>query len=248
MVDVFDGLPRNHFGAILADCPWRFKTFSEAGRNRCPDWKSFRGVAARHYDTMSMDEIMALPVADLAAPDCCLFMWISWPLLPEALELMKTWGFTYKTCAFSWIKGNAKQLEFFQDDIKPALKLGYWTRSNSEVNILGIRGNPKRLAADVRQAIVEPAREHSRKPDCVHGRIERLVSGPYLELFARQSRPNWTVWGNQTTRFDQPTGGANVSSGNEDVRISNRNGTIPDGESGEIARATEAIPIGDTGS
>jgi N6-adenosine-specific RNA methylase IME4 len=78
---------------------------------------------------------------------------------------------------------------------------GYWTRANSEVCLLATRGNPKRLDAGVRQAIVEPRRQHSRKPDCVHDRIERLVAGPYLELFARQRRPNWDCWGNQTDKF-----------------------------------------------
>jgi N6-adenosine-specific RNA methylase IME4 len=80
--------------------------------------------------------------------------------------------------------------------------MGYWTRANTEPCLLATRGKPKRLNADVRQAIIEPGREHSRKPDCVHERIERLVAGPYLELFARQERRGWTVWGNDTRRFN----------------------------------------------
>ena len=80
--------------------------------------------------------------------------------------------------------------------------LGYWTRANSEVCLLATRGNPKRLDKGIRQGILEPIREHSRKPDCVHKRIERLVAGPYLELFARQSRPGWSSWGNEATKFD----------------------------------------------
>ena len=80
--------------------------------------------------------------------------------------------------------------------------LGYWTRANSEPCLLATRGKPKRLNADVRQGIIAPRREHSRKPDEVHGRIERLVAGPYLELFARAERPGWTVWGNETTKFN----------------------------------------------
>jgi N6-adenosine-specific RNA methylase IME4 len=89
----------------------------------------------------------------------------------------------------------------FADDIPVQMGSGYWTRANSEVCLLATRGNPKRLDAGVRQAIVEPRRQHSRKPDCVHDRIERLVAGPYLELFARQRRPNWDCWGNQTDKF-----------------------------------------------
>lgn len=151
-----------------------------------------------------MAQIKALPVADLCAPDACLFMWAVWPTLPDALEVMKAWGFEYKTCAFSWIKADPRQLEMFNDDIVPYMGLGYWTRANSEICLLGTRGNPKRVNADVRQAIVEPKREHSRKPDCVPGRIERLVNGPYLELFARTERAGWSSWGNQTTKFEQP--------------------------------------------
>ena len=81
------------------------------------------------------------------------------------------------------------------------MTLGYWTRSNSEVCLLATRGNPKRIGTNVRQAIIAPRREHSRKPDGIHGRIERLVAGPYLELFARQQRPGWDVWGNEVNKF-----------------------------------------------
>src|ERR1017187_320133 len=181
--------PTSKFGAILADPPWRFKTYSKKGRNRCPDWKPFEGSPSRHYETMGIDDIRALPVQNLADDDCCLFLWFSWPMLADALCVIDSWGFKYKTCAFAWIKLTA--------DGHPAMGSGYWTRANSEACLLATRGKPRRINADVRQAILEPRREHSRKPDCVHERIERLVRGPYLELFARQQRPNWTVWGNE---------------------------------------------------
>lgn len=87
-------------------------------------------------------------------------------------------------------------------DIEPHMTLGYWTRSNSEVCLLATKGAPKRLNADVRQAIIEPRREHSRKPD-IHTRIERLVAGPYLELFARRTRPGWDSWGNEVGKFNK---------------------------------------------
>ena len=93
------------------------------------------------------------------------------------------------------------QLELFQDDIEPDMLLGYWTRSNSEICLLATRGQPKRMATDVRQAIIAPRREHSRKPDGIHERIERLVAGPYCELFARQTRPGWDCWGNEVDKF-----------------------------------------------
>lgn len=187
-------LPQEHFGAILADPPWRFKTHNEAGRNRCPDWKRFKGSPAKHYETLSFEQICAFPVAQVAAQDCTLFLWFCWPMLPDAMKLISEWGFTYKTCAFSWMKttksGNV------------AIGPGYWTRANNESCLLATRGRPKRLHADVRQGVIEPRREHSRKPDCVHERIERLVAGPYLELFARQSRRGWTSWGDETRKFD----------------------------------------------
>lgn len=194
MSDPFAGLPRNHFGAIYADPPWSFRVWNkDTGNGRS---------AESHYCTMSMDEIAALPVADLAAEDCVLFMWACWPSLPEALGIIEAWGFTYKTCGFDWMKAHAGQIEMFRDDGDVQVGMGYWTRANTEPCLLATRGKPKRLNADVRQGILEPRRQHSRKPDCVPGRIERLVTGPYLELFARTQRPGWTVWGNQTDKFE----------------------------------------------
>jgi N6-adenosine-specific RNA methylase IME4 len=121
--------------------------------------------------------------------------------MPEAFEVIKAWGFEYKTCAFSWMKARGTQPDLFRDEMDVQFGLGYWTRANSEVCLLATRGKPKRINADVRQGIIEPRREHSRKPDCVPGRIERLVAGPYLELFARTTRPGWDSWGNQTDKF-----------------------------------------------
>jgi N6-adenosine-specific RNA methylase IME4 len=194
----FADLPRKHFAAILADPPWRFATYDKRTAV-----SGFTGAASVHYETLPDDEVLALPVAELAAEDSVLFLWLVWPHLPLALRVIDAWGFRYKTCAFAWLKGHAGQLELFHDDINVMMGTGYWTRANSEVCLLATRGRPKRLDAGVRQGIIEPRREHSRKPDCVHSRIERLVSGPYLELFARQSRPGWTSWGNEVTKFDQ---------------------------------------------
>ena len=115
--------------------------------------------------------------------------------------MIEAWGFTYKTCGFCWNKGNT--LPLFPDDFKDKMGLGYWTRANSEVCLLATRGKPKRLNADVRQIIQAPLREHSRKPDEVYSKIERLVDGPYLELFARQQWPGWDVWGNEVGKFTE---------------------------------------------
>jgi N6-adenosine-specific RNA methylase IME4 len=198
MTDPFAGLPRGHFKAILADPPWQFQNLwnTPAGPNR--------GDAA-HYSTMTLAEIMALPVSDLAADDCVLFIWSIWILMPDLFPIIRSWGFKYKSCAFDWIKADASQLDMFRDDADVQMGLGYWTRANSEPCLLATRGSPKRLNADVRQGIIAPRREHSRKPDEVHGRIERLVAGPYLELFARAERPGWTTWGNETTKFNGRT-------------------------------------------
>jgi N6-adenosine-specific RNA methylase IME4 len=186
-------LPQGKFGAILCDPPWKFEHWGKdtiCGRD--PE---------NHYDLMTMNEIVALPVADVAADNCVLFLWITWPMLQHALHVIGAWRFTYKTCAFAWMKADVATINMFSGPVDADMKLGYWTRANSEVCLLATRGNPKRIDAGVRQGIIEPARQHSRKPDCVHQRIERLVAGPYLELFARQRRPGWTSWGNQLDRF-----------------------------------------------
>lgn len=194
---MFEALGAKKFAAIYADPPWQFNCWADSDKAH--------GTANSHYSTMSPQEIQGLPIGDLAAKDCCLFLWICWPNLVESLEVIKAWGFTYKTCAFSWIKGDARQVDFFQEELVPYMGLGYWTRANSEVCLLATKGKPSRLVADVRQAIVEPRRQHSRKPDCVYERIERLVSGPYLELFARTTRPGWSSWGNQVGKFAEVT-------------------------------------------
>lgn len=200
---MFDDLPKKHFGAILADPPWRFQTWAGARKQRKPRVDgTWQVTPAREpdYETLLEKDISALPVADLAAENCVLFLWMCWPTLEQSLRVIDAWGFTYKTCAFAWLKADPYRL--FADENTPFMGLGYWTRANSEACLLATRGKPKRLAADVRQGIIDKPREHSRKPDGIHERIERLVAGPYLELFARQRRPNWTVWGNEVDKFD----------------------------------------------
>lgn len=202
MSDPFHQLPKGHYGAILADPPWRFEVWSGATAVQKRGSKMTYKAAQVHYETMSFEELCALPVGDLAARDCALFMWVTWPTLCDGIQMMESWGFPYKTCAFNWMKAHATQIHLFDDEIVPLMKMGYWTRASSEVCLLGTRGKPKRLNADVRQGIIAPVREHSRKPDGIHERIERLVAGPYLELFARQQRDGWAAWGNQTDKFE----------------------------------------------
>jgi N6-adenosine-specific RNA methylase IME4 len=167
------------------------------------DGKVFTPAKAPEYHTMSVEQIAALPVADLAAPNCALFFWGIWVMLPQALDVIRAWGFEYKTCAFSWIKADVSQIDMFLNSKTGQLGLGYWVRQNSEYCLLATRGAPIRRSADVQQGIIERRRQHSRKPDCVYERVERLVAGPYLELFARQTRPGWTSWGNEVGKFDQ---------------------------------------------
>lgn len=196
---MFDNLPKDHFGAILADPPWHFEVWSLNG-------KSDVRHPCQHYQTMPIEDIYSLPVQTLAAPNCVLFLWVVWPMLEHGLKTIEQWGFTYKTCAFAWLKADSSQTDMFPDDIPVWPGTGYWTRANSEVCLLATVGKPKRINTDVRQGIIAPRREHSRKPDCIHSRIERLVSGPYLELFAREQHPGWVSWGNETDKFTDKTG------------------------------------------
>ncbi len=191
-------LPSGPFGCILADPPWAFRTFS--GENMTP-----HRCAEDHYRTMELTEMAALPVGDVAAKDCALFMWTVGSHIKESFELAEAWGFTFKTDAFYWLKTrlfDAMQVDWIDGDVpEPRIGFGYWTRKQVEPCLLFTRGKPARLSAGVRQAIVEPRREHSRKPECQYDRIEALVGGPYLEMFARQARPGWQAWGNETEKF-----------------------------------------------
>lgn len=200
---VFDGLPLNYFGAILADPPWHFRTHSSRGAATVPgDRTDAAGSRQPPYPTMSLSAIKGLPVADLAAPDCVLFLWVTDPFLQVAFDVLDAWGFEYKTVGFTWTKLKPRvSTRLWLDDDDLFMGTGYWTRANPEMCLLATRGKPKRVAKDVRQQIVSPVREHSRKPDCQYDRIERLVAGPYLELFSRTGRPTWSAWGADAGQF-----------------------------------------------
>lgn len=190
-------LPPGPFGAILADPPWAFRPWSLKGAGRSPDGPSLKhGQAARHYKTMDLPGIIDLDVGEVAAKDSALFLWAVDSMLPEALRVGAAWGFTFKTVAFTWAKTDLARERFH-------MGMGYWTRGNPEMCLLFTRGKPKRLSASVRQLVVAPRREHSRKPDVIRERIEDLVGGPYLELFARQAAPGWQAWGNEVGKFDK---------------------------------------------
>lgn len=186
----FTGLSMFGYSIIHADPAWLFANYSEKGEGRNPN---------QHYDCMSIEEIEALPVGELAAGDCALFLWVTDPLLPEGLRVMRSWGFRYVTVAFTWAK-RTKRDEGWH------MGTGYYTRANPEMCLLGVTGRMSRASAAVRQLIVAPLREHSRKPDEVYTGIEQLFGDQRrVDLFSRQRRAGWDSWGNQTDKFEGAT-------------------------------------------
>jgi N6-adenosine-specific RNA methylase IME4 len=179
----FGDLTPGAYGVILADPPWRFETWSDRGNGKpCP------------YDTMTLDEIAALPVGSLAARDCMLVMWTTAPFLPASLEVLRAWGFRYSTFG-SWTKTDKGG--------DPAVGTGYYWRSSAEMWLVGAKGSPGRWRGiALPNSIIAPRREHSRKPDRLHADLERAYPDRRkCELFARSERPGWDVWGNQTSKF-----------------------------------------------
>jgi len=195
----FTGLRRAYYGAIVADPAFKFQSYT-AIQSQNP---SSRRDNERHYGVMSLEALAALPVKDLAAPTGChLFLWTNGSNLLLALHLMQAWGFKFSTRAFTWLKTRRDW-----DGEEPLVEtdfhvgLGLTVRHQTEFVLLGRRGNCRRLEKDVRELILAPRREHSRKPDEVFRRIERYCAGPFVELFARERRPEWDAWGNEIDRF-----------------------------------------------
>jgi N6-adenosine-specific RNA methylase IME4 len=178
-------LPEGKFGAILADPPIPFNAWSVKGKSRSPQ---------HHYTCAEFDELAAIPVASVAAPDCFLCLWIPLRSVFLVEPLMSAWGFTFSGTAFVWAKQNRSGEGWFKGG-------GYSTRKNVEICLLGRRGKPRRKSAGVRELIVAPVREHSRKPDQTYSRVEQLCEGPYLEIFARQQWPGWTCIGDESEKF-----------------------------------------------
>lgn len=170
------------YGAILIDAAWPFDTYSRKGV--VPTRR-----AEQPYKTMQLYEIAGLPVPDFAAKHCAVFLWKpSW--LPRAATLLaEVWGFRVVTDdVFVWWKTDG-------------VGMGYWSRKDTETCALLKRGQPPRRSKGVAQIVYGERREHSRKPDEVYRRIERLVDGPYLEMFATQRWPNWDSWGTHVDKF-----------------------------------------------
>lgn len=190
----FGHLTPMKYGAILCDNPWRYEMYSDKGYEKSPE---------AHYQTMSDAELRELPVSELAGPSCLLFMWSTWPHLQQAVDLMKFWGFEYRTGG-AWIKRTPSG--------KLTFGTGYVQRSACEPYLIGRIGRPETASKSDRNVIAAPElipdmmnavrREHSRKPPEMRAMIDRLLPRAYkCELFAREAWADNDVWGNQIDKF-----------------------------------------------
>ena len=181
-------LPDKKYHIIYADPPWTFKTWSDKGKGKS---------AEQHYDCMTMEDIKNLPVQDICEEDAVCIMWVTFPLLKEGIETLEAWGFKYKTVAFNWVKRNKKANSWF-------VGMGYYTRSNAEIAILGTKGKVlNRPNRNVPQVCDDRIREHSRKPDIIRQRIIDLFGDiSRIELFCRDALQGWDTWGDETGKFD----------------------------------------------
>ena len=170
------------YNIIYADPPWHYRT-----------WRDGNGTANRHYQTMKIEEIVAMKdtIQKISEKDCVLFLWVTFPCLLEGIKTIKEWGFKYKTCGFTWVKRNKVSDTWF-------FGLGHWTRANAEICLIATRGHIKRISNKVSQVVDTHIQEHSKKPDIVRDRIVELVGDlPRIELFARQTAEGWDCWGNE---------------------------------------------------
>jgi len=175
------------YAIIYADPPW---TYKQSGST-----KNSRGMAKQHYNTMKIEDICRLPVRNMAEDNAVLFMWATFPMMAEALKVIDSWGFIYKSAAFVWVKQNKVSLT-------PFWGMGAYTRANSEVCLIAISKNTKAkkqvLSHAVHQIIHAPVMKHSQKPAEVRDSIVKLLGDrKRIELFARQKTTGWDIWGNE---------------------------------------------------
>jgi N6-adenosine-specific RNA methylase IME4 len=187
MKDYFSKLQQNHYKVVYADPPWTFVVRSPKGETKSPQ---------SHYQCMTIDAIKALPVAQLAHPEgsVCV-MWTTAPMIQEGLDTLKAWGWTYKSMA-AWAKRSSTGTKW-------AFGTGYIFRSAAEFILVGTRGKIQQKARNVRNLLVSPVREHSRKPDLIYDLVESLWDGPYVELFSRTHRQGWDSFGDQIGKFEE---------------------------------------------
>lgn len=173
------------YDVICADPPWRFRTWGEHNQTKS---------ASRHYDLMRTEDIASLPVGKLAQKDCVLLLWATGAMLPHALDVMRAWGFAYKS-EMNWRKVTANG--------KVRMGTGYWCRSMHEPILVGTIGKPTKVSG-FPSTFDGIAREHSRKPEEFFALVEKHTTGlRRLELFSRQSRPGWDAFGNEVGKFDE---------------------------------------------
>lgn len=175
------------FDVLYVDPPWSYYAYHKKGR-----------VAENHYQTMNSKDICDLEVGSIAKKDSVLFLWVTFPCLLEGLRVMEEWGFTYKTLGFCWVKRNKKQTNTW------FMGLGFWTRANPEICLIGVKGRPKRESNKVRSLVDTPIEKHSKKPKEVRKRIETLMGEDALriELFAREECEGWDCIGNEIDGLD----------------------------------------------
>lgn len=190
----FTGLKKGHYASICLDPPWKFKVRSTKGEGRNPP-----------YRTMTIPEITALPVQELAAKDCFLFLWTTGPHLKDSLAILSAWGFRYSAMAFVWIKTNPTAGHLFYDSKSWHVGMGYTTRKNAEFCLLGKRGNPRRLSKNVHELLIAPRREHSRKPAEFYERVVKFCDGPRADVFSREDRAGFDSFGDQAGKFNKRT-------------------------------------------
>lgn len=179
---------------IYADPPWDYHS---AWKRKNSNSSGIWGLAENHYSSMKLEEIKNLPIEKMADDDCFLFLWATFPQLQEALDVVKAWGFEYKTVAFTWIKKYLSGVDF--------VGMGWYTRANAEIVLLAKKGHPKIVNNSIKQIIVSTPKKHSKKPDEVRRRIVRLCgNGPRIELFARTKIHGWDVWGNDEKLMLEP--------------------------------------------
>ncbi|WP_316196539.1 MT-A70 family methyltransferase [Bradyrhizobium sp. SZCCHNS3053] len=176
-----------HYGLAKIDPPWAFKTFSQTGKGKS---------AEQHYDCMVLSDIFKMTIADLAHPDgMWVWLYITAPMLLEALDCFKNWGVKYVTQGV-WVK-------MTKDNSRPTFGTGYALRNCHEPFLIGKIGKPKIHDKGIRSAILEPRREHSRKPEQGYAYAARMAGAyPKADIFARQQRPGWDAWGNEVSKFD----------------------------------------------
>jgi N6-adenosine-specific RNA methylase IME4 len=199
----FGSLRRAYYGCVFIDPPTRFRNYTAIQSQNPQSTRSNE----RHYQTMSYDELAALPIAALGAPTGChYFVCTSGPFLPQAITLIAAWELKYSTRAFTWVKlkrsVDPNQLRLVPySDADLHVGLGLTVRHQTEMVLLARRGNCRRISKAIREVIFAPARQHSRKPDELYRRIEKYCAGPYLELFTRERRPAWDAWGDEVDKF-----------------------------------------------